>query len=273
MPVCPFCKTDNTKDAKHCQSCGKNLQPPQRTLCRKCGTAIRVGDSFCRKCGTPLTIAGSMESREPDAQKSTKPFPPASQPPPDSFPEELNGSAPPQKNQIAPTEQAKQKTRAKTQLIPTQEIIRMANAIGIDIDYNTLRFWQKRGLIPNPTRGPLDTGRGTRGYYDARLVDRIAFIRAVQKGHSMGLDAIREELERIDLLVVQRNDGHPSDLYQERLVELRTQRDVEARRTLLSMLSKSLGIDPEEIATIVVRKKDGQTIRFLPGRMLNETDR
>ncbi len=272
MPVCPFCKVENPTDTKHCHNCGSSLQAPQRAVCRRCGSAIRSGDAFCSKCGEPIERGEAVKSHELGAPESNRRFTPPLQPPPDNFPEELTATTPPLRKQSAPSERTRRKISTKTQLLPTQEVIRMAHAIGVDIDYNTLRFWQKRGLVPKPIRGPVDNGRGTRGYYDATLVDRIAFIRSVQKTHSMGLDAIREELERIDLLISQGTNGQSAGLYHERLLELQSQRDVESKRTLLVLLSKSLGIDAEEIATIVVRKKDGQTIRFLPGRMLNDVD-
>lgn len=149
-------------------------------------------------------------------------------------------------------------------LIPTHELINMANALGIDVDYNTLRFWQKRGLVPHPVRGPVDSGRGTRGYYDESLIDRLAFIRQIQKTYSMGLDAIREELDRIDRLNAATGNGHLADPYENRLVELRARRENESKRTMLTLLAKVLGLGADEIATILIRKKDGQTIRFSP---------
>ncbi len=161
----------------------------------------------------------------------------------------------------------------RSRLIPTHELIRMANALGIEVDYSTLRFWQKRGLVPKPVRGPVDNGRGTRGYYDPSLIDRISFIREIQKTYSMGLDAIREELDRIDQANAQIHNGHNARPYQDRLAELQSLRDVESRRTLLTVMSKALGLDPEEIATIVVRKKDGQTIRLLPGKVLGDGEK
>ncbi len=150
----------------------------------------------------------------------------------------------------------------RTQLIPTHELLHMVNALGIDVDYSTLRFWQKRGLVPNPIRGPVSSGRGTRGYYDPSLMDRLSFIREIQKNYAMGLESIRDELERIDGKIAQAGNTAPATLYKERLAELQARRDIESKKTLISMLSKAIGLAPEEIATIVIRKKDGQTIRL-----------
>jgi len=159
---------------------------------------------------------------------------------------------------------------ARAQLIPTHELLRMANALGIDVDYSTLRFWQKRHLVPKPVRGPVSSGRGTRGYYDPSLMDRLSFIRAIQKNHAMGLEAIRDELDRIDKKMAQSANASPAALYEERLNELQARRDAESRRTLISMIGKAVGLGSEEIATIVIRKKDGQTIRLLADKVLSE---
>jgi DNA-binding transcriptional MerR regulator len=153
-------------------------------------------------------------------------------------------------------------------LIPTHELLEMANGLNIDVDYNTLRFWQKRGLVPDPKRGPVESGRGTRGYYDASLIDRLSFIRAIQKTYSMGLETISTELERIDQQIAKKND--PATCYRARLEELRAQRDLEMKRTLLSVLGKALGISSNDIAVVVVRKKDGDTVRFVADRVAVE---
>lgn len=144
----------------------------------------------------------------------------------------------------------------------------MANAVGVDIDYSTLRFWQKRGLVSNPLRGPVETGRGTRGYYDASLIDRLAFIREIQKTYSMGLETIHDELSALDEQIRQR--GEPAQVYQERLTILQSQREADSKRTLLSVLGKVMGIPPEEISVVIVRKKDGQTIRLVADRVARE---
>jgi len=141
--------------------------------------------------------------------------------------------------------------------------------MGIEIDYSTLRFWQKRGLVSRPLRGPVETGRGTRGYYDASLIERLSFVREVQKTYSMGLDAIRDELAQIDKQIAQTGDA--PRMYRDRLTTLQSQRETESRRTLLGVLSRVMGIPADEIATVVVRKKDGQTVRLYADRSARET--
>lgn len=149
-------------------------------------------------------------------------------------------------------------------MMSTRELIRMANALGIDIDYSTLRFWQKRGLVPKPVRGPVRHGRGTRGYYDTSLIERLAFIREIQKTYSMGLNTIREELDRIDRQNVASGSADFAKPYRERLDALRAQHEVETKQTLLAVISRAMGLAPDEIASIVIRKKDGQTVRLAP---------
>lgn len=140
----------------------------------------------------------------------------------------------------------------------------MANALGIDVDYSTLRFWQKRGLVAKPIRGPVSSGRGTRGYYEPSLIDRLAFIRDIQKNHSLGLESIRDELEQIDQKLIQSTAVPATDLYRQRLEQLQSQRDNESRRTLMAVLSKALNIDPAEIAAVTIEKTNGQSVRLAP---------
>lgn len=255
--------------------------------CSHCGTQNLEESRYCKNCGTRLPVTPYPSSRPsaappPPPPKSTiprgapsreMPKPPAEAPrverPAGIFPlipasafEKTKPPAPP--NRRTEPDHSNGNSPAALGLIPTHELINMANALGIDVDYNTLRFWQKRGLVPRPVRGPVDSGRGTRGYYDASLIDRLAFIRQIQKAHSMGLDAIREELDRIDRLNAATGNGHLADPYENRLAELRAQRETESKRTMLNVLAKVLGLSADEIATIVVRKKDGQTIRFSP---------
>ncbi len=148
-------------------------------------------------------------------------------------------------------------------MLSTREIIRMANALGIDIDYSTLRFWQRRGLISRPVRGPVKHGRGTRGYYDVTLIERLGFIREIQKTYSMGLGAIREELDRIDRKNVESGSADFARPFRERLDELRAEHEAERRKMLLVLISRGLGLAPDEIASVVIRTKSGQTIRVL----------
>jgi DNA-binding transcriptional MerR regulator len=160
---------------------------------------------------------------------------------------------------------------SQIQLIPTHEVLRMANALGIDVDYSTLRFWQKRGLVKGPIRGPVTAGRGTRGYYDTSLLDRIAFIRRIQKHYSLGLESIQTELARLDKKINHASPESASAIYQQRLAEMEMQRVAESKRTMVAMLGKSLGISPEDIATVVIRKKDGQTIRMVTDKSMDES--
>ena len=53
----------------------------------------------------------------------------------------------------------------------------------------TIRFWEERRLLPEPTRTPA-------GYrsYDAAVIDRLAFIRAAQAA-GFSLDEIRQVLD------------------------------------------------------------------------------
>lgn len=208
---------------------------------------------------TPPKEPLSPAARTPrsDRREEPKPHPPSKET--DGIPDWLRR---PQDN--APT---------KAGLIPTHELIRIANAMGVDIDYSTLRFWQKRGLVPKPVRGPVSTGRGTRGYYDSSLIDRLAFIRKIQKLYTLGLEAIRDELEQIDRQNVKSGGRHLPGPYQERLAALQAEHEAESKKTLLAVLSKAMGLDPDDIATVVIRKKDGQTVRFLPSRVLSDAER
>jgi len=60
-------------------------------------------------------------------------------------------------------------------------------------------------------------------------------------------------------------------MYRDRLTTLQSQRETESRRTLLGVLSRVMGIPADEIATVVVRKKDGQTVRLYADRSARET--
>ncbi len=299
MATCSFCGKENPDTRKYCQTCGTRLSAAIRRACSKCGGVLQVDDAFCGKCGERQAGNGAPSLRGgpasdatlgtalPDARAATdaasnpaaidRPeynLPPSFEqfrtwdpvPPPGS-PEELHRRMSGQRISSESAGNRDDKHAPRARLVPTHELLRMANALGIEIDYTTLRFWQKRGLVQKPLRGPIDNGRGTRGYYDATLIDRIAFIRTIQKNHAMGLDAIRGELEKIDRQSTGAHANHAVDLYQERLAELQAQREQESKNALLSMLCKSLGVAPNDIATVIVRKKDGQTIRLLSTRI------
>ena len=124
--------------------------------------------------------------------------------------------------------------------------------------------------MQKPTRGRVSTGRGTRGYYDPSLIDRLAFIRDIQKIYAMNLEMVREELDHIDQKLAVAGRNPVADPYKDRLAELQSQRDLESKRTVVTVLSKVLGIDVTEIASVTVQKINGQTIRFQPDRILQE---
>jgi hypothetical protein len=65
--------------------------------------------------------------------------------------------------------------------------------------------------------------------------------------------------------------GYSADVYENRLIELRAQHATESKKTMLNLLAKVLGLSADEIETITIRKKDGQSIQFSPEKE-NETD-
>ncbi|MBI5651479.1 MAG: zinc ribbon domain-containing protein [Chloroflexi bacterium] len=269
MTNCFQCGTSNVDDSKYCKACGTRLTAPSYIRCHQCQSFNLADSAYCNRCGerlasgtiTPpkkITLALSESSSpnlvSPGAEETLDVTRDPEEPTPT-----LKKSA---------SDLAKLPTELDTspqELIPTHKLLRMANALNIDVDYNTLRFWQKRGLVPDPKRGPVETGRGTRGYYDASLLDRLAFIREIQKTYALGLDTIGIELEQIDRQIAK--TGKPAECYRARLDELRAQHDTETKRTLLVVLGKALGIAPNAIATVIVRKKDGETIRFVADRV------
>jgi hypothetical protein len=113
--------------------------------------------------------------------------------------------------------------------------------------------------------GPSPSGRGTRGRYDRFLLDRLSFIREVQRNYGMRLEMIREELEHIDRKIQQSDSQSPSVYYKERLEELKVRRDAEIQRFIFALVGKALNISSEEISGIVIRRKDGETIRLVEG--------
>lgn len=266
MINCANCGTSNRDDLKYCKNCGVALSAPSPLVCPKCTARNPATSLYCNRCGGKLTSASAVDTKttarsvpaKTAASKSARAptstdrveMPRAGEAEmPDWF-TRFFGNAPMQK-----------------QLIPTHELLRMANALGIDVDYSTLRFWQKRGLVTKPIRGPVSSGRGTRGYYEPSLIDRLAFIREIQKNHSLGLEAIRDELDQIDKKLVQSTEVPAAELYRERLGYLQSQRDSESKRTLMAVLSKVLNIDPTDIAAVTIEKNDGQTIRLAPQRV------
>lgn len=273
MINCANCGTGNRDDTKYCKNCGVSLSTPVPLVCPKCTARNPTTSLYCNRCGDKLAPASaSLDSKTAArpapgkglAGKGTRtPATPERTEAPRADESEMPdwftrffGNAPTQK-----------------QLIPTHELLRMANALSIDVDYSTLRFWQKRGLVSKPIRGPVSSGRGTRGYYEPSLIDRLAFIREIQKNHSLGLESIRDELDQIDQRIVQSTAVPAAELYRERLGHLQSQRDSESKRTLMAVLSKVLNIDPAEIAAVTIEKNDGQTIRLAPERVTTPTRR
>ncbi|MBI5034396.1 MAG: zinc-ribbon domain-containing protein [Chloroflexi bacterium] len=293
MVTCSKCGTQNRDETKYCKNCGTRLAEGSVIPCSKCGASNLTSSLFCNRCGERLvpdsagaynkatrakvvgkTVSGGDSERGRTTAVATKVA---------STPESTKSQTPfaPDKahDTTTPTEKVPdwltrfyETPPSQTRLIPTHDLLRMANALGIDVDYSTLRFWQKRGLVPKPTRGRVSTGRGTRGYYDPSLIDRLSFIRDIQKIYAMNLEVVREELDQIDRKIAAAGRNGATDPYKDRLSELQAQRDLESKRTLVTVLSKVLGLDVNEIASVTVQKKNGQTIRFLPDKSLQETE-
>ncbi|MBI5653451.1 MAG: zinc ribbon domain-containing protein [Chloroflexi bacterium] len=256
MTNCSHCGTVNVDDSKYCKACGTRLIASSYTQCRQCQSMNLADSAYCNRCGERLVPTAGIPPSEKIAREHAE----------ESLSETFDDDA----ADLPVFDQPLSRAHANSAkgLIPTHELLQMANALNIDVDYNTLRFWQKRGLVPDPKRGPVESGRGTRGYYDASLIDRLGFIREIQKTYAMGLETIGAELEQIDQHIAKRND--PAACYRARLDELRAQREMETKRTLLAVLGKALGIPPNEIAIVVVRKKDGDTVRFVAERAPGE---
>ncbi len=62
--ICPVCKTDNPGHAKYCLSCGKNLNSPPATLCKRCGESLPERANFCFACGLPLSGTPGQEKMD-----------------------------------------------------------------------------------------------------------------------------------------------------------------------------------------------------------------
>ncbi len=292
MVTCSKCGTQNRDETKYCKNCGTRLAEGSVIPCSKCGASNLTSSLFCNRCGERLvpesadasskasraklavkTARGSESERGRTTAIATKPSPA------ETAKDQTSLTTEKVPESTAPVEKVPdwltrfyETPPSQTRLIPTHDLLRMANALGIDVDYSTLRFWQKRGLVPKPTRGRVSTGRGTRGYYDPSLIDRLSFIRDIQKIYAMNLEVVREELDQIDRKIAAAGRNGASDPYKDRLAELQAQRDLESKRTLVTVLSKVLGLDVGEIASVTVQKKNGQTIRFLPDKSLQETE-
>lgn len=247
MLNCATCGTVNADDATYCRACATRLSKQEFVSCRHCGQSNLTEALYCSRCGgtllSPKPIISSQASTIViDFRIAKTPAQPQQQ---SQKPDSVDSSS---------TEN----------LVPVHELLRMANARGIDIDYSTLRFWQKRGLVAKPLRGPTESGRGTRGYYDLSVIDRLGFIREIQKVYSLGLDAIHDELLKIDQEIT--GSGNVARVYHERLANLQSQREAEGKRTLINVVGRVFGVSPDEIAIISLRKKDGQTWRIFTNR-------
>ena len=293
MVTCTKCGTQNRDETKYCKNCGTRLAEGSVIPCGKCGASNLTSSLFCNRCGERLVpesagafakanrskVVGKPVSSVVSERGRTSPVatkvtgaPESTKAQPPFAPEKTHDPTPSAEKVPDWLTRFYETPPSQTRLIPTHDLLRMANALGIDVDYSTLRFWQKRGLVPKPTRGRVSTGRGTRGYYDPSLIDRLSFIRDIQKIYAMNLEVVREELDQIDRKISAAGRNGATDPYKDRLAELQAQRDLESKRTLVTVLSKVLGLDVNEIASVTVQKKDGQTIRFLPEKSLQETE-
>ena len=113
-------------------------------------------------------------------------------------------------------------------------------AVAADVPTQTIRFYERRGLLPPPQRG-------TNGYreYDASILTRLAFIRS---GQAAGLTLV-EVASILDL----RRDGavpcaHVHSLLLTKLVDIRERQrelaDLEAE--LEGLISRSDQLDPAD---------------------------
>lgn len=291
MVNCVKCGTSNRDDTKYCKNCGAKLTAASVLMCRKCGAGNLTTSLYCNRCGEHLAApapaskmaAGKQSAKaargtlEADrakaapavATKKHSPGESAKNPAPRAVNktwDAASANAEPLPDWLA---RFYETAPSQTRLMPTHDLLRMANALGVDVDYSTLRFWQKRGLVPRPTRGRVSSGRGTRGYYDPSLIDRLAFIREIQKMYALNLDAIRAELHQIDEQL-QAQPAPTTDPYKARLAELQVQHDLEAKRTLATVLYKALGLEPGDIASITIEQTNGQAIHLLPDKFLTE---
>jgi DNA-binding transcriptional MerR regulator len=113
-------------------------------------------------------------------------------------------------------------------------------AVRAGVPAGTIRFWEDRGLLPEPAR----TSGGYRDYLPA-VIDRLTFIRHAQAA-GFTLDQIRQVLDIGDA-------GNPScehvaELIRARLAELQAHiAELEATRThLLALADRAAAQDPAE---------------------------
>lgn len=99
-------------------------------------------------------------------------------------------------------------------------------AVAADVPTQTIRFYERRGLLPQPLRGP-------NGYreYDASILARLAFIR---RGQAAGLTLV----EVASILDLRREGAAPCAHVQSLLVT--KLRDVQERQRGLAALETEL---------------------------------
>lgn len=119
-------------------------------------------------------------------------------------------------------------------------------AAAVDVPAQTIRFYERRGLLPQPRRGP-------NGYreYDASILTRLAFIRS---GQSAGFTLI-EVASILDL----RRDGavpcaHVPSLLVTKLEDARArQRELAVLEAELEgLISRSDRLDPADCADVQI---------------------
>jgi DNA-binding transcriptional MerR regulator len=148
-------------------------------------------------------------------------------------------------------------------LICTQDLVRMAAELGVNVDVSMLQFWQRRGLIPLPVRCPGDGGQGAPDYYDRSLLRRVLFIHQALTTYSMRTGAVQQELAQIDERIAQVGLDDAAAVYEKRLAELRSQREVELREAIVRAIVRLLDVSPEEIVAVTVRMKNGASVHVL----------
>src|SRR5438552_468575 len=119
---------------------------------------------------------------------------------------------------------------------------RLANAAGVNVE--TIRYYQRRGLIDEPVKPP----GGQRRYADA-IVGRLGFIRRAQQ---LGFS-----LEEVKSLLVLAHGTRPADTRQiaeRKYAELgrRTQQLNGMRRKLKQLIAKSLKAKPTGPCPIIL---------------------
>ena len=97
------------------------------------------------------------------------------------------------------------------------ELLRIAKASGVSLNYITLREWQKEGLISAIIQQPSTSKHQVPKRFPLSTVFRIYFISQSLEQHKLELETIRLALAFLDN---QYSDNPPPDAYQELLQEL-----------------------------------------------------